>query len=102
MFEADALQHCVVAVAAGQFAASLLRRGAARTHDVCRAEIPGKCNAVGMPAKYNDLFSTESLCGNDAAQSHSSNADNSHALSWCNSRDDCGVMSGAHHVRQRE
>src|SRR6266496_3864625 len=90
------------AVATGQFANSLHRCVASLTHDVCRAEILGECNAVGMPAKYNNLLSTKSLRGNDTAQSHSSIADNGHTLSLCHLRDHCGVVSGAHHIRERE
>jgi hypothetical protein len=55
-----------------------------------------------MAPQNNNLLSTKSLCGNDTAQSHSSIADNGHTLSWCHPRDDRGVVSGAHHVRERE
>ena len=102
LFKADAFQHRVDAVATGEFANSLHRRVASLAHDVCRAEILGECNAVGMPAKYNNLLGTKSLCGNDTAQSHSSIADHGHTLSRCHPRDDRGVVSGADHVRERE
>src|SRR4029077_17702774 len=102
LFKADAFQHRVDAITTGQFADSLHGRVASLTHDVCRAETLGECNAVGMPAKYNNLLSTKSLRSNDTAQSPSSIADNGHALSWCHPRDDRGVVSGAHHVRERE
>src|SRR6516165_1341538 len=55
-----------------------------------------------MPAKNNDLLSAQSLRSDDTAQSHSPVADNGHTLSWCHPRDDRGMVSSAHHVRQRE
>jgi hypothetical protein len=88
----------VDAVATGQFANSLHRRVASLTHDACRTEILSECNAIGMPAKDNNLLSTKSLRGDDTAQSHSSIADNGHTLSRCHLRDDRGVVSRAHHV----
>jgi hypothetical protein len=66
----------VDAIATGQFANSLHGRVASLTHDVCRAEILGECNAIGMASQNNNLLSAQSLCGNDTAQSHSSIADN--------------------------
>src|SRR5207244_3553042 len=98
LFEPDAFQHRVNAVASGQFANSLHRGVASLTHNVCRAEILGECNAISMASQNDDLLSTKSLRGDDTAQSHSSIADNGHTLSWCHPRDYRGVVSGAHHV----
>src|SRR5206468_11511213 len=67
-----------------------------------RTEILSECNAISMASQNDDLLSTKSLRGNDTAQSHSSIADNGHTLSWCHPRDDRGVVSGPHHVRERE
>ena len=90
------------AIATGQFANSVHRRVASFTHDVCCTEILSECNAIRMASQNDDLLSTKSLRGNDTAQSHSSIADNGHTLSSSHLRDDRGVVSGAHHVRERE
>src|SRR5262249_718882 len=83
LLKPDAFQHCVNALVTGQFANSLHRRVASLTHDVCRAEILSQCDAVGMASQNNNLLSAKSLRRNDAAQSHSSIADNGRTLSWC-------------------
>jgi hypothetical protein len=92
----------VDAVATGQFADPLHRCVASLTHNICRAEILRECKAISMASQNNNLLSTKSLRGNDTAQSHSSIADNSYTLFWCHPRDDRGVMSGAHHIRECE
>ena len=51
LFKADAFQHRVDAITTRQFANSLHRRIPSLTHNVCRTEILGECNAIGMPAK---------------------------------------------------
>src|SRR5205823_5932048 len=100
LLKADAFQHRVDAVATGKFANSLHRGVASLLHHVCRAEILGERDPVGMTSENNNLLSTKSLRGDNTAQSHSSVADNGHALSWCHFCDDCGVVSGSHYVRK--
>src|SRR4029453_13833386 len=100
--EPDAFEHGVNAVAASQFANSLNRGVASLTHAVRRPETLGERKPTSMAPQNNNLLRTKSLRGNDTAQSPSSIADNGHTLSWCHPRDDRGVVSCAHHVRERE
>src|SRR4029079_14679677 len=81
LFKTDAFQHGVDAKTPGQFANSLDRCISPLTHNVCRAEILGECNAISMASQNDDLLSTKSLRGDDTAQSHSSIADHAHAFS---------------------
>ena len=99
---ADALEHGVDAVAPGQLAYALDRLVPALADDVGGAEVATKCDPVGVVAEQDDLVGAETLGGDDAAQPDRAVADDGDALPRRHARRARGVVSGAHHVRQRQ
>jgi hypothetical protein len=75
---------------------------AALRDDVRRAELLGERNAVRPAAEQDDLLGPEPARGDDAAQPDRPVTDNGHRLAWPDAGSERGVMTRAHHVRQRQ
>jgi len=99
---ADAFRHRVHAEAAGQFAHAFDRFLATLADDIGRAELLRQFDAIFMAAHDDDLLGAQAFRGDHAAQADRAVADHRCGLAAADARDDCRVMSGAHHVGQSE
>jgi hypothetical protein len=99
---ADALQHRVDALAAGEFVDALDRVLAALGDDVGGAVLAGERDAVGVAAHDDDLLGAEALGGDHRARADGAVADDRGALARRDLGDDRGVMPGAQDVGERE
>ena len=99
---ADALEHGVGAVAAGQFQDAFDTFLAALGDDVGGAELAAQIGAVGVPAHQDDLLGAQPLRGQHAAQSDGAVADDGHGVAGLHPGGDRAVVAGAEHVGQRQ
>src|SRR5437762_152316 len=81
LVEADALEHCVDAVAVGQFLDALDRLGPSFADDVGRAELARERNPLLVAAQDDDPHGAESLGGDHAAELDAPVAGDGSALS---------------------
>src|SRR5438552_4105769 len=98
LLEADALEHGVDAVAAGQFFDALDGFVAAFAYDIGGSELARERNPVGVAAEEDDLFGSEPPGGDHAAESDRAVADDRDSLAGRDLGGDGRVMAGAHHV----
>jgi hypothetical protein len=98
----DAPWPRVDALAAGEFADAFDCLLATLGDDVGGAEVAGQRDSVVVAAHDDDLLGAEALGGENRAQADGAVADDCGALARSDLGDDGGVVSGAHHVRQRQ
>ena len=75
---------------------------AALRHDICRAELLGQCDPVGMVAQNDDLLGTQAPGSDDTAKANGTITDDSDLFAFAHTRRSRCMVTRAHHVRKRE
>ena len=89
-------------VAPGQLAHLFHSFVAARGDDVGRSKGAAQRQAVGLAAHEDDLLRAQAFGGNDGAQADRAVADHGGDLARADARGDGGVVTGGHHVGERQ
>jgi hypothetical protein len=90
------------AESAGQLADTLDCSVPSLADDVRRPELASEGNAIGVAAEHDDLLGTETTGGDDAAETHRAITHNGGHFSRSNIRPQRRMMTGAHHVGERQ
>jgi len=86
----------------GQLAYPLDRSVPTLADDVRRPELAGQGDAVVVTAEHDDLLRTETTGGDDCAEPHGTITNDSSNFSRSYIRPQRRVMTGAHHIGERQ